>query len=86
MSFDGHELFDVTPYRVGFADAGYDLAVLFFEADEPELIPLKMGSWDGIDFGTPIHNYANPLAGVRQSSSTIEDPVARGTGFSCAEG
>ena len=61
VGFGGEVLFDVTPIRVGFAEAGYDLAVLRFLTEVPELMPLRMGSWERIDFGTFIQNYANPL-------------------------
>lgn len=61
VSFDGQEFFDVQPYRIGFADTGYDLAILFFDNATPQVAPLHMGTWEAVDFGTPIQNFANPL-------------------------
>ena len=61
LSFDGQEFFDVQPYRIGFADTGYDLAILFFDDITPEVTPLHMGTWEAVDYGTPIQNFANPL-------------------------
>jgi len=61
VSFDSQTFYEVYPYRVGFAKTGYDVAVLFFTRDYPEVTPLHMGSWDGIEFGSDIQNFANPL-------------------------
>lgn len=72
VGFGGAELFDVVPVRVGFADAGYDLAVLRFVAEVPELSPLRMGSWERVDFGSFIQNYANPLGlGIQYFTGSV---------------
>lgn len=72
VGFGGGELFDVVPVRVGFADAGYDLAVLRFVAEVPELSPLRMGSWERVDFGSFIQNYANPLGlGIQYFTGSV---------------
>ena len=61
VSFDSQTFFEVYPHRVGFAKAGYDVAVMFFVSDYPRVTPLHMGSWDSIEFGSDIQNFANPL-------------------------
>ena len=61
ISLDGRSYYPVQPLRVGFVEAGFDLAIMVFLEGYPAVQPLHMGSWDQVDFGTAIHNYANPL-------------------------
>lgn len=72
ISFDGQEFYAVVPYRVGFAAAGYDIAILLFESDLPDITPLRMGVWENVDFGSPIQNYANPLGlGIQYFTGSV---------------
>jgi len=72
VTFDSQDFFEVYPYRVGYARKGYDLAVMLFVDATPELTPLHMGSWDQIDFGTDIQNFANPLGmGIQYFTGAI---------------
>lgn len=61
LSFDNDTFYEVTPLRVGYPMAGYDLAILVFRGATPEVAPLRMGSWEAIDFGSEVQNFANPL-------------------------
>ena len=61
LSLDNVTFHEVAPTRVGYLLAGYDLAILSFRGAPPDVAPLHMGSWETIDFGTEIQNFANPL-------------------------
>ena len=72
VSFDGKQFYGVHPHRVGFAKAGYDIAVLTFTNTTPDITPLHMGSWEQVDFGSGIHNYANPLGmGIQYFTGSV---------------
>ena len=72
VSFGGEKMFEVYPYRVGFASTGYDLAILRFVEEAPDITPLRMGAWDEVDLGSVIQNYANPMGmGLQYFTGTV---------------
>ena len=72
VSFGGEQTFEVYPYRVGFASTGFDLAILRFVDEAPDITPLHMGAWDEVDLGSAIQNYANPMGmGLQYFTGTV---------------
>ena len=72
VSFDGDTFYPVHPQRVGITEQGYDVATMLFIDKTPELTPLQMGSWEQVDFGSNIQNYANPLGmGIQYFTGAI---------------
>lgn len=72
LSFDGRTFHEVAPYRLGDVRLGYDLAVLVFRGAVPQVTPLRMGSWDDIDYGSEVRNFANPLGmGLQYFTGTV---------------
>ena len=72
VSFDGKTFYEVEPYRVGYAESSYDIAVLLFTKNAPTVEPLQMGTWEQVDFGTDIQNFANPLgAGIQYFTGSV---------------
>ena len=61
LSLDNDTFYEIVPYRVGYPLMGYDLAIMTFRETAPVVAPLHMGSWEAIDFGTEVRNFANPL-------------------------
>lgn len=47
--------------RVGFANAGFDVALVSFPDGLNDVKPLRIGNWGSVTVGMPIINYANPL-------------------------
>ena len=78
LSLDNDTFYEVVPYRVGYPLAGYDLAIMAFRETVPVVAPLHMGSWEAIDFGTEVRNFANPLGmGLQYFSGMVDDVAAR---------
>jgi S1-C subfamily serine protease len=61
VTFDEREYFSARLYRVGWQTKGYDLAILYFPANSPDIEPIRIGDWSEVAPGTAITNFANPM-------------------------
>ena len=73
--------------RVGFSNAGFDVALVSFPDGLNYIEPLRTGDWDSVTVGMPIINYANPMGlGVQAFQGYItmlhlDRPVEGGSVF-----
>ena len=61
VSFDERSYYTVELLRLGRADRGYDIALMYFTEFAPEAQGLRLGDWSTVRPGTSILNWANPL-------------------------
>jgi hypothetical protein len=81
ITFDESDFYGVQLVRVGYQNRGYDVAVLRFTTREPDVTPIRIGSWTLVKPGTRIENWASPLGlGVQRfegyiSLKSLDRPV-----------
>ena len=54
-------LYDVVPILIGDQNRGYDVAVMAFESEVPDVVPFVLCEWETIHGQTPVVNYADPF-------------------------
>jgi len=81
VTFDEKAFVAAVTYRVGETVRGYDIAILTFVSEPPDVEPLRLGDWSTVELGSRLLNWANPLGiGLQRfegyvSMLSLERPV-----------